>query len=237
MLNVSVLTLFPELFPGPLGISVLGRALSNNLWNLQVVDIRKFANDKYKSVDDYSIGGGAGMIFKPDVLGAAIEDTIGRVKNNSRIVYLSPRGQVFNQKMAGQLLSTTNLIFICARFEGIDQRVIDHYQIEEISIGDYILTGGEVAAFAILESCIRLIPGVLGADESIKDESFSSGTEYECLLEYDQYAKPVDWKGIRAPNVLLSGNHKDIQDWRFNNACKRTQERRPDLWKLYMKKR
>lgn len=236
-LNVSVLTLFPELFPGPLGISVLGRALSNNLWNLQVIDIRKFATDKYKSIDDYSIGGGAGMIFKPDVLGAAIEDTKGRMKNNPRIVHLSPRGNVFNQKMARQLLSTTDLILICARFEGIDQRIIDYYKIEEISIGDYILTGGEVAAFAILESCIRLIPGVLGGDESIKDESFSPDTKYECLLEYDQYAKPVAWKGMHVPDVLLSGNHKSVQDWRFSNACKRTQERRPDLWELYMKRR
>lgn len=233
--NVSVLTLFPELFPGPLGISVLGKALEKKLWQLNVEDIRKFATDKYKSVDDYPAGGGAGMIFKPSVLGAAIENTKTKHKD-AKIVYLSPRGKVFNQQVAEQLLSYQNLILICGRFEGIDQRIIDHYNIEEISVGDYVLAGGEVAAFAVLEACVRLIPGVLGKDESSKEESFCQDSPYEFLLEYDQYTKPAAWNGYEVPRVLLSGNHEEIRKWRLKNACERTKKYRPDLWQMWLEK-
>lgn len=234
-LNVSVLTLFPQLFPGPLGVSVIGRALEKQLWQLNIEDIRKFATDKYKSVDDYPAGGGVGMIFKPDVLGAAIEAAQNKL-GGSKTIYLSPRGQIFNQKLAAQLLSYQNLILVCARFEGIDQRVIEHYKMEEISVGDYILAGGEVAAFAVLESCIRLIPGVLGKDHSSKEESFCTDTPYEFLLEYDQYTKPNVWNGYEIPSVLLSGNHKEISKWRLQNACERTKKYRPDLWQIHLER-
>lgn len=231
MFKVKVLTIFPELFPGPLGISVIGRALKKKIWELNAINIRDFAIDKHKSIDDSPAGGGAGMVFKPDVLGRAIGSVKKGFVNKSvgKIICLSPRGKLLTQKVAKQLLSYKNIILICGRFEGIDQRAIDHYEVEEISIGDYVLSGGEIAAFALIDTCVRLLPGVLGKDASSKEESFGISTEYERLLEYDQYTKPTKWKGLSVPSVLLSGNHKEIKKWRLENAQVRTKRQRPDL--------
>jgi len=230
MFNVKILTIFPELFPGPLGISVLGRALKKKLWSLDVKNIRDFAIDKHKSVDDTPAGGGDGMIFKPDVLGRAIESTQKNfTKPKAKIIYLSPRGKLLNQKVAKEILSNKNIILICGRFEGIDQRVLDYYNVEELSIGNYILSGGEIAAFAMIDSCVRLIPGVLGKETSNKEESFGIDTDYEHLVEYDQYTRPSSWKGITIPDVLLSGNHKEIKKWQLENARARTKRQRSDL--------
>jgi tRNA (guanine37-N1)-methyltransferase len=236
-LNVEILTIFPELFPGPLGISVIGAALEKKQWQLSVEDIRNFANDKHKSVDDYPFGGGAGMVFKPNVLGAAIEYAKHKFEGQlAKIIYFSPRGKLLDQKIAAGLLKWCNLILICGRFEGVDQRVLDHYEIEEISMGNYVLAGGEVAAFALLETCVRLIPGVLGADVSTQEESFASGTDYERLLEYDQYTRPAQWKGLSVPEVLLSGNHASIREWRLQNARIRTKKYRPELLAMQQSK-
>ena len=230
MFTVTILTIFPDLFPGPLGISVIGRALKKKLWELDVKNIRNYATDKHKSVDDYPSGGGAGMIFKPDVLGDAIEATQKNFINpKGKIIYLSPRGKLLTQKLAKKILSYKNIFLICGRFEGVDQRVLDHYEVEELSIGNYILSGGETAAFVVIDACIRLIPGVLGKEISNKEESFSPGTDYESLVEYDQYTKPTKWKGLTVPEVLLGGNHKEIKKWRLKNAKTRTKKHRSDL--------
>lgn len=230
MFNVSILTIFPELFPGPLGISVLGRALKKKLWTLDVKDIRDFATGKHKSVDDSPAGGGAGMVFKPDVLARAIEAAQKNfTKPKATVIYLSPRGKLFSQKLAKKVLSSKNIILICGRFEGIDQRVLDHYEVEELSIGNYVLSGGETAAFAVVDACVRLIPGVLGKELSAQEESFGLGTDYENLVEYDQYTKPAEWQGLKIPEVLLSGNHEKIRAWRLANARERTKKQRSDL--------
>ena len=230
MFNIIILTIFPELFPGPLGVSVLGRGLKKKLWSLDVLNIRDFAIDKHKSVDDSPIGGGAGMIFKPDVLGLAIETAQKKLGDTkSKIIYLSPRGKLFSQKLAKELSDSKNIILICGRFEGIDQRVINYYGVEELSIGNYILSGGETAAFAVIDACVRLLPGVLGKDISNEEESFGLGTDYENLVEYDQYTKPAIWKGLKVPDILLSGNHKEIKNWRLDNAKDLTSRNRPDL--------
>jgi tRNA (guanine37-N1)-methyltransferase len=229
MFNVSILTIFPDLFPGPLGISVLGRALQQNLWTLDVKDIRDFATDRHKSVDDSPTGGGAGMVFKPDVLARAIEAAQKDLSKPAKVIYLSPRGKLFSQKLAKEILSSKNIILICGRFEGVDQRVLDHYEVEELSIGNYVLSGGETAAFAVVDTCVRLIPGVLGKELSAQEESFGLGTDYENLVEYDQYTKPAEWQGLKIPEVLLSGNHEKIKAWRFANAKERTKRQRSDL--------
>jgi tRNA (guanine37-N1)-methyltransferase len=230
MFNVSILTIFPELFPGPLGISVLGRALKKKLWTLDVKDIRDFTIDKHKSVDDSPAGGGAGMVFKPDVVARAIEAAQKNfAKPRAKVIYLSPRGKLLSQKVAKKILSSKNIVLICGRFEGIDQRVLDHYEVEELSIGNYVLSGGETAAFAVIDACVRLIPGVLGKELSAQEESFGFGTDYENLVEYDQYTKPAEWQGLKIPEVLLSGNHEKIKAWRFANAKERTKRQRSDL--------
>jgi tRNA (guanine37-N1)-methyltransferase len=230
MFNVQILTIFPELFPGPLGISVIGRGLEKKLWTLRVNNIRDFASDKHKSIDDYPAGGGAGMVFRPDILGKSIEAAQQNFgKEKSKVIYLSPRGRLFSQKIAKELLDSKNIIFICGRFEGIDQRVLDHYEVEELSIGNYILSGGETAAFAVIDSCVRLIPGVLGKDVSNQEESFGLNTDYENLVEYDQYTKPSNWKGLQIPEILLGGNHKEIKKWRLENAKSRTDKRYSNL--------
>ena len=230
MFTVKILTVFPDLFPGPLGISVIGKALKKKIWKLDVKNIRDHAIDKHRSVDDYPSGGGAGMVFKPDVLGNAIEAAQKNFTNpKGKIIYLSPRGKLFTQKLAKKILSYENIILICGRFEGVDQRVLDHYGVEELSIGNYILSGGETAAFVVIDSCVRLIPGVLGKEISNKEESFSPDTNYENLVEYDQYTKPTKWKGLNVPKTLLSGNHKEIEKWRLENAKSRTKKYRPDL--------
>ncbi len=225
MLKVNVLTIFPELFPGFLGSSLTGKALEEHKFELNAINIRDYALDKHKSVDDTPCGGGAGMIMKPDVLGRAIKEN----HSSGRIIYMSPRGLPLNQSKVKELSKETELTIICGRFEGIDERVIEAYNIEEISIGDYILTGGEQAALVMLDAVVRLLPGVLGNEESIKEESFE-----DYLLEHPQYTRPIDWEGRMVPEVLLSGHHQKIEAWRKQKREIATKDKRPDLYKIYL---
>lgn len=225
MLNVTVLTVFPELFPGFLGYSLTGKALEEQRWQLQAVNIRDYAFDRHKSVDDTPCGGGAGMIMRPDVLGRAIEANHTR----GRIIYMSPKGRPLTQKLVHELSREEELTIVCGRFEGIDERVIEAYNVEEISIGDYILTGGEQAAQIMLDAVVRLLPGVLGNEASLEDESFEN-----FLLEYPQYTRPTEWEGRSVPEVLLSGHHRKIADWRREQAEIATKAKRPDLFKKYL---
>ncbi len=225
MLNVTVLTVFPELFPGFLGYSLTGKALEEQKWQLQAVNIRDYAFDRHKSVDDTPCGGGAGMIMRPDVLGRAIEANHTR----GRIIYMSPKGRPLTQKLVHELSREEELTIVCGRFEGIDERVIEAYNVEEISIGDYILTGGEQAAQIMLDAVVRLLPGVLGNEAALEDESFEN-----YLLEYPQYTRPTEWEGRSVPEVLLSGHHRKIADWRREQAEIATKAKRPDLFKKYL---
>ena len=225
MLNVTVLTVFPELFPGFLGYSLTGKALEEQKWQLQAVNIRDYAFDRHKSVDDTPCGGGAGMIMRPDVLGRAIEANHTR----GRIIYMSPKGRPLTQKLVHELSREEELTIVCGRFEGIDERVIEAYNVEEISIGDYILTGGEQAAQIMLDAVVRLLPGVLGNEASLEDESFEN-----FLLEYPQYTRPTEWEGRSVPEVLLSGHHRKTADWRREQAEIATKAKRPDLFKKYL---
>ncbi len=224
--HACVLTLYPEMFPGFLGHSMAGRALENGLWSLDTVQIRDFAKDRHHSVDDTPSGGGAGMVMKPDVLAAAIDS----VDNNVPRLLMSPRGKPFNQKMAREFASGNGVTLICGRFEGIDERVIEARELIEVSIGDYILSGGETAALVILDSIIRLLPGVMGNSESGEQESFETG-----LLEYPHYTRPQIFEGRTIPEVLTSGNHQAIKNWRKLQSEQITRERRPDLYALYEK--
>lgn len=220
VLKVKVLTIFPEIFPGFLGCSLTGKALKDGLWQLETVNIRDYAFDKHGSVDDTPCGGGAGMIMRPDVLGSAIEHNF----SGGKIIYMSPKGKPLTQQKVHELSKAEHLTVICGRFEGIDERVIDEYDIEEISIGDYILTGGEQAAMIMLDATVRLLPGVLGNAESTQNESFETN-----LLEYPQYTRPIEWKGRRVPEILLSGHHENIAKWQYQQALQITKKRRPDL--------
>ena len=227
MLQAQIFTLYPELFPGPLNKGLYGKALSNNIWNLKVVNIRDYSSDKHKTVDDTPFGGGSGMLIKPDVLANSLDQN---VKTNEKIYYLTPKGKLFSQKFAKKLSKEKTINLICGHFEGVDQRVIDTRNIEELSIGDYVLSGGETAALIVLDSILRLIPGVLGNDQSISEESFENG-----LLEYPQYTKPQIWEKKSVPDVLLSGDHAKIKDWRLSESESITRDRRPDLWQKYKK--
>ena len=220
-----VVTLFPEAFPGILGLSLTGRALAEGLWNLRTTDLRPFGIGKHRNVDDTPAGGGAGMVIRPDVMDAALRDAGG---GGLPVIYLSPRGKPFTQARARELAQGPGMVLICGRFEGVDQRVLDAHQVEEISIGDYVLTGGELAAQVLIDATVRLIPRVLGNQESLAEESFSDG-----LLEHPQYTKPALWEGRAIPEVLLSGNHAAIATWRRDMAERLTKERRPDLWRAY----
>lgn len=213
------------MFPGFLGYSLTGKALEENKWQLKAVNIRDYAFDKHKSVDDTPCGGGAGMIMRPDVLGRAIKEN----HTEGKIVYMSPKGTPFTQKKARELAKETDLTVICGRFEGIDERVIEAFNVEEISIGDYILTGGEQAAQIMLDAVVRLLPGVLGNEASLEDESFEN-----TLLEYPQYTRPIEWEGKSVPEILLSGHHQKIANWRKKQAEITTQTKRPDLFKIYL---
>lgn len=219
-LNVKILTIFPEIFPGFLGTSLTGRALKDGIWNMEAVNIRDYAFDKHGSVDDTPCGGGAGMIMRPDVLGNAIDHNY----KGGKIIYMSPRGQVLTQQKVHELSKEDNLTIICGRFEGIDERVLEEYNIEELSIGDYILTGGEQAAMIMLDAVVRLLPNVLGNAASTENESFENG-----LLEYPQYTRPIEWKNRKVPEVLLSGHHENVAEWQKEKALQITKERRPDL--------
>ena len=227
MLQAQIFTLYPELFPGPLNKGLYGKALSNNIWNLKVVNIRDYSLDKHKTVDDTPFGGGSGMLIKPDVLANSLDQN---VKTNEKIYYLTPKGKLFSQKLAKKLSKEKTINLICGHFEGVDQRVIDTRNIEELSIGDYVLSGGETAALIVLDSILRLIPGVLGNEQSIFEESFENG-----LLEYPQYTKPQIWEKKSVPEVLLSGDHAKIKDWRLSKSEAITRDRRPDLWQKYKK--
>ena len=219
--KVSILTLFPEIFPGPLGVSLLGNALQNKLWELNLINIRDFAKDRHKSVDDTPYGGGAGMVMKPDV----IEKALNSISDfPGQRVCLTPRGKRLSQQKVKKLSLEDGLVLLCGRYEGIDQRVIDYYNFDEISIGDYVVTGGESAAIVLLESVLRLLPNVLGGNETLKEESFSDTS----LIEYPQYTKPKEWKGINVPEVLISGDHGKIKNWRNKERVKITKIRKLD---------
>jgi len=227
MFQAQVFTLYPEVFPGPLSKGLYGKALSNKLWNLSVINIRDSATDKHKTVDDTPYGGGTGMLLKADVLASALDQ---KVKKEERVFYLSPKGKKFDQKLAKELSKETSLSLICGHFEGVDERVLNTRNIEELSVGDYVLSGGETAALVVLDSILRLLPGVLGNDKSSLDETFENG-----LLEYPQYTKPQIWEEKSVPDVLLSGDHNKIKDWRLSQSEAITRDRRPDLWQKYKK--
>lgn len=239
MWKASVLTLFPDLFPGPLDASILGRARAEGLWALETIDIRAFSDNPYRSVDDTPAGGGAGLVMRADIVAAAI-DSVPR--NDRPLLYLSPRGASFTQSRARALADGPGAVLLCGRFEGVDQRLIEARGAEEVSIGDFVLAGGEIAAMALIEACVRLIPGVLGSTLSLSEESFSLGRpathgEEENglpgLLEYPQYTRPRRFEGLDIPEALLSGDHKKIAAWRREQAELITRARRPDLWKRY----
>jgi tRNA (guanine37-N1)-methyltransferase len=223
-----VLTLFPEMFPGPLGVSLAGRALERGLWSLSALDIRSFATDKHRTVDDTPFGGGPGMVMRPDVVDAAL-DAAASGGGELPVIYLTPRGAPLNQARVRTLASGPGAILLCGRYEGIDQRVIDRRRVEEMSLGDFVLSGGEPAAIALLDACVRLLPGVIGAAETLAEESFEQG-----LLEYPHFTRPAEWQGLSVPEVLISGHHERIQAWRLAEAEKTTRERRPDLWSRYL---
>ena len=227
MFQVKIFTLYPDFFPGILSKGIYGRAIEKSLWNLDVINIRDYAKDKHKTVDDTPYGGGEGMVLKPDVVAKALDQNLGK---NEKIIYLTPKGKTFDQNKAKKFLNDKKINILCGHFEGIDQRVIESRGIEEISIGDYILSGGETAAYVILDSILRLVPGVLGNENSYKDESFENG-----LLEYPQYTKPQIWEKTPVPEVLLSGDHSKIKDWRLSQSEAITRHRRPDLWQKYKK--
>ena len=223
--RASVLTLFPEMFPGPLGLALSGRAMANGIWSLETVQIRDFATDRHHSVDDTPFGGGAGMVLRPDVLDSAVAHAI----DGRPVLCLTPRGRRFSQADAARLAAGPGAIFVCGRYEGIDQRVIDARGMEEVSLGDFVLSGGEVATMVLLDAVIRLLPGTMGAADSAVEESFSNG-----LLEYPHYTRPADWCGRRVPDVLLSGHHGAVAAWRREESERITRERRPDLWAAHI---
>ena len=227
MFQAQVFTLYPEIFPGPLSKGLYGKALSNKLWDLSVINIRDSATDKHKTVDDTPYGGGTGMLLKADVLANALDQ---KIKKGERVIYLSPKGKKFDQKLARDLSKEKSISLICGHFEGVDERVLTTRNIEELSIGDYVLSGGETAALVVLDSILRLLPGVLGNDKSAFDETFENG-----LLEYPQYTKPQIWEKKSVPEVLLSGDHSKIKDWRLSQSEAITRDRRPDLWQKYKK--
>ena len=237
--SATVLTLFPEIFPGPLGCSLAGKALQEGIWSLNVVQIRDFATDKHRSVDDACFGGGAGMLLRPNIVDAALhmamKSFVGPIAGERYpsaqvrpLIYLTPRGKPLTQAMVRHYSAADGIILLCGHYEGIDERVIEHWEMEEVSLGDYILSGGEIASLTLLDACIRLLPGVIGKTDSLHNESFELG-----LLEYPQYTRPQVWKDKAVPEVLLSGNHEKIASWRLREAEKITQIRRPELWAQY----
>ncbi len=232
--KAKVITLLPTAFPGVLGESLTGKALQDGLWQLQTIDLRQFGEGKHRNVDDTPAGGGAGMVLRADVLAQALDAAAdGTPKDRRRwpVLYLSPRGRRFDQAMARRFAAAEGLTLLCGRFEGVDERVIEQYGIEEVSLGDFVLTGGEIAAQALIDATVRLIPRVLGNQASTEEESFS-----DFLLEHPQYTKPAVWEGREIPEVLLSGHHGKIADWRRAMAERLTKERRPDLWRAYCAK-
>ena len=223
--RASVLTLFPGMFPGPLGASLAGKALEEGIWALDALDIRRFASDKHASVDDTPFGGGAGMVMRPDVLDRALASVEDRPGPR---IYLSPRGRLLEQARVKELAQGPGVVLLCGRYEGIDERVIEARELEEVSLGDFVLSGGEPAAIGLIDAAVRLLPGVMGAAEGLVEESFEAG-----LLEYPHYTRPREWQGRTVPEVLISGHHEKIRAWRRAEAEKVTAARRPDLWSRY----
>jgi tRNA (guanine37-N1)-methyltransferase len=223
--RATVLTIFPEMFPGPLGSSLAGKALADGKWALSAIDLRDFALGKHRSVDDTPAGGGAGMVMRADIAAAAIDAARASMPKDAPTIYLSPRGKPLTQARARELAASPGVILLCGRFEGVDERVLEARAVEEMSIGDYVLSGGELAALVLIDACVRLLPGVAGNEVSLAEESFADG-----LLEYPHYTRPRDFEGRAIPDVLLSGDHEKIAEWRREQAEKITRERRPDLW-------
>lgn len=234
--TARILTLYPAMFPGPLGQSLAGRALSEGRWSLTVVDIRDFARDKHRTVDDTPFGGGPGMVMRPDVLASALDATLGGAEGTAAksqpLIYFSPRGRRLDQALVHEVKAAGGATLLCGRFEGVDERLLQARPVVEVSLGDFVLSGGEIAAYALLDAVVRLLPGVMGAEESGTEESFADG-----LLEYPQYTRPQEWEGLAVPDVLLSGHHEKIAAWRREMAEKITAERRPDLWESYRKRK
>lgn len=230
--TVRILTLFPEMFPGPLGQSLAGKALEHGTWALETVDIRAFARDKHRSVDDTPFGGGPGMVMRPDVLDAALSETIATRPERGRLLFMSPRGRVLDQDLVRELAAEPLVTILCGRYEGVDERVLEEHALEEVSLGDFVLSGGEPAALCLIDAVVRLLPGVMGNVETAGEESFERG-----LLEYPHYTRPAEWRGRPVPEVLLSGHHGAIRAWRHDQAERITAARRPDLWALYLESR
>lgn len=226
--TVKVLTLFPEMFPGPLGYSLAGKALKDGSWRIETLDIRRFTTDRHRTVDDTPFGGGPGMVMRPDVVDAAI----AAAAPTGPLICFTPRGTPLSQPRVRQLADEPVVTLLCGRFEGIDERVIEARGAEEISLGDFVLSGGEAAAIALIDACVRLLPGVVGDAESLAEESFESG-----LLEYPHYTRPAEWQGRKVPEILLSGHHENVKAWRRHEAERITRERRPDLWRRYLEHR
>ena len=227
MFQAKIFTLYPEYFPGPFEIGICKKAFEKKLWDLKLINIRDYADDKHKTVDDTPYGGGVGMLMRPDVVAKSLD---ANLDEKETVYYLTPKGKIFNQDIAKDIAKKNKVNILCGHFEGIDQRVLDSRNVEEISIGDFILSGGEMASFVILDSVLRLIPGVLGNVNSTKDESFENG-----LLEYPQYTKPQIWEKLSVPDILLSGDHNKIKSWRLSQSEAITRHRRPDLWQKYKK--
>ena len=223
--NAGVLTLFPDMFPGPLGLSLAGKALEKGVWSLAVHDIREFATDRHRTVDDTPFGGGPGMVMRPDVVSNALEAASKGVADGTPMIYFSPRGRLLDQTLVRELADGPGALMVCGRYEGLDQRVIDRAGLTEVSIGDYVLSGGEIAALVALDAVVRLLPGVMGNEEAHEQDSFGDG-----LLEHPLYTQPREWEGMEVPDVLTSGDHGAIAEWRHKQAEETTRIRRPDLW-------
>ena len=227
MFKAKIFTLYPEYFPGSFDIGICKKAFEKKLWDLKLINIRDYADDKHKTVDDTPYGGGVGMLMRPDVVAKSLD---ANLEEKETIYYLTPKGKIFNQNIAQDIVKKNKVNILCGHFEGVDQRVLDSRNVEEISIGDFILSGGEMASFVVLDTVLRLVPGVLGNLNSTKDESFENG-----LLEYPQYTKPQIWEKLSVPDILLSGDHNKIKSWRLSQSEAITRHRRPDLWQKYKK--
>jgi tRNA (guanine37-N1)-methyltransferase len=227
--TARILTLFPEMFPGPLGQSLAGKALEKGIWRLETMQIRDFATDKHRTVDDTPFGGGAGMVMRPDVVDAAL--AAATQDGLKPAIYLTPRGRLLKQDLVQELAAGPGVVVLCGRYEGLDERVIEARGLLEVSLGDFVLSGGEPAALALIDACVRLLPGVMGAEATLDEESFETG-----LLEYPHYTRPADWNGKSVPEVLISGHHERIQSWRARQSEETTKLRRPDLWDAYLKR-